>query len=1373
MRHPSILGRLRKGFRPGFAGVLLTCAALLSFFFSSPVTALPDPHGPPPVSSASALKGWIEARNKAGLRVPGYLKAYEFWYSQRAFPNDTIDWKVVREAERQRDRARPAKLRPVRNGARTSPPRWELVGPRQLEIPYQQYYGTGPLAGRINVIAASLSNPGVWWIAVGQGGLWRTQDFGQTWTCFSDGWTNQRIGSVAVDPNDDQVVYAGTGDFNFGNNGYGYGIRRTRDGGATWATVGVAEMAGHNIRRILVCPEDPQVVMAITGRSAAGLDGKVWRSTNGGDTWSAVLSAGGDYSDLEMSDPFPAAAGERYFYVTANGLLGGQVWRSGNRGANWDPLSPPLSRGAGNLLNTQQGLDIAASRERPNTIYLLSTTDQAVFRSDDSGADGTWRRVDATFPNGDSNLGASYNWSQGNYDYHITCAPNTSSDEDVVIVGLIDIVVSYNGGDTWTSAGQTYTANAQTHNDQHYATVVPFDENRILVANDGGLYSMYVEPFNETISWVPHNSNLPVTQFYHAAYSSDATKMLGGTQDNATPVARGNLNAWSNRGGGDGGWSAVNPNDSAFQYTNDQPSALTDVNGNVTSRRFSIYRTTDTWGTQQRVFINAGLDLIAFINPLALDPSNPRFLYTASNFLYRWDTQTGTVTSRIGNTQLANGNATVRCISIAQDGSRIYTGASDGTVAQWNGTAWSGINPALPRVPTSIAVDPTDARDVLVSYSGMNSAGQTFSHVYRCLNADAIPANWIAVGDVAAGLPNAPVNWVTRDPADPDRTWYAASDVGLFMTVNAGVSWENLGTPYGLPNVQVNHVEVVPGTRYLMAATWGRGIWRIQVSDTGGVGDGYEPDGTFILAKGISEGETQTRSLHAPSDQDLAKFSLADDRRALVTAQRTQGVGRLTMDIVRLATLQTVATILEDPTGKAEFRGSLTAGSYGIRISEQGADETVPAYSLSLTTAAGDDFEPDDSQGSATTLPFDGTLQRHTFHVGDFADYFKITVPSTAGLLLEMTEVSADARPRFRLRDPAGDEVFAGEIIIEEDRTAKLVYHCEAPGTYYLIATPQDEVTSGDHRYAIRLTKPALLAPTNFQAVMIENNTKIRVSWTDTNLVDGALDLRRRASGADTAFYSRLNSYGGNGVGDTREFIDTVIERGTTYTYFIRLSNGNGQVESSQISVTVPGNSQPPTAPSDLIAVPLSSSRMLLAWKDRSTDESHFVPEILVGTQWQGRPNVSAVTGSGGYAFTVIEGLQKLKLYSFRIRAQSLRGTSLPSPVGKGTTLNTGQNPFGITAKLTLSAKLNKTVIGKLTFKNPLPVPFQVNVGTLAAPFTPSPTGAVVVPARGTSTYSVQFKPTTRTVPTQAWQIGILQPIPIPITVQVIGKVLR
>ncbi|HZH97666.1 MAG TPA: hypothetical protein VEX38_01730, partial [Fimbriimonadaceae bacterium] len=602
---------------------------------------------------------------KPTAKLPGtnYLEARLWYLQQRAYPNDYIDWSIYPKAAAQRDKMQPAPLASPEGQFRAPSTMWQYVGPRNLDVPYRPFYGVRPLSGRVSAIAYDSASPSTtFYIGSGFGGLFKTANNGTSFTHLSQSWPFLHVSSIAVHPTNSSVVLVGTGDFS-GNASYGNGIMVSTNGGSTWTQRGASGMMGFAIRRILFDPDDPNTVLAITGRGPNGA-GQVWRSTNQGVTWTVSLNISANWSGATIG--LPNSSGVRPYYVTG-GANPGQIWRSTDRGATWTALTAPISTGGHGVL------DIAASRAFVDRVYLLCPKDRKIFRSSNQGA--SWADVTNNFPDGSSN----YNWSQGTYDFHITCSSRVDSagtTRDVVYVGLIDLAVSRDSGSTWSSiGGPTYDAFfSRIHNDQQSMAVRPDRRNEALVGNDGGLYRLTFNPDNGDATYTNLNGALSITQFYAGAWHPTSTsRMIGGAQDQATPVATGDLQNWGNVVGGDGGGCGISQDNGDIQFGTSQRYGLND---NDEGR---IHHTNVSWFFSGEKPVSMAGERVPFIGSMALDNRNPPRVYIGTNFLHRWEDSIfgGGWTRRLGNQLMDSNDGVVSAIAVApSNNSRIYVGTS-------------------------------------------------------------------------------------------------------------------------------------------------------------------------------------------------------------------------------------------------------------------------------------------------------------------------------------------------------------------------------------------------------------------------------------------------------------------------------------------------------------------------------------------------------------------------------------------------------------------------------------------------------------------------------------------------------------------------
>ena len=325
------------------------------------------------------------AEGRGGEReTPGadYLGARLFYLKQRAYPNDTIDGRAYPRA-RKHAAAMPAASAPSGGSGIMRPNittgRWRFVGPNNLISADRTYTGPGAVNGRTNALAYDKTVTGTYYAATASGGVFRTTDSGQTWTALSDAWPTLETSSIAIDPTARNTLYVGTGDFD-GTGVYPIGLMKTTDGGANWTNLGAAQFGSCDVSAIAIDPETPQVLTVAAGNGPGGY-AYLWRSADGGATWTSVLKVFSVWSSLAYSAK--DATGKRHLYATGE-YNGGLVYRSDDRGLTWTKLAPPITSAS---FYDQDSLRIAASANDPTKVYLLDGHDQKIYPGNESRRD--------------------------------------------------------------------------------------------------------------------------------------------------------------------------------------------------------------------------------------------------------------------------------------------------------------------------------------------------------------------------------------------------------------------------------------------------------------------------------------------------------------------------------------------------------------------------------------------------------------------------------------------------------------------------------------------------------------------------------------------------------------------------------------------------------------------------------------------------------------------------------------------------------------------------------------------------------------------------------------------------------------------------
>jgi hypothetical protein len=753
----------------------------------------------------------------------GYLEALKHFTRVRAYPSDTIDWEAISRAAKYRDAMAPWRPAVSRFDL---PPAWQYVGPKNLDIPYRQYYGTPPLGGRTNAVAYNPATPTTLYAGASNGGLWRSTDSGANWTPLSNNWPTQPINCILV--TDANTIYVGLGDYP-GGIAYGRGIRKSTDGGATWTAldsfgdIGVIDLELGAGGRLI----------AATG-GGSDFYGGLYVSDNQGASWTRTQNdANTTWTSLTAS--LPDNNGNRVLYATSAAWNSKRLFRSTNNGTTWTSLNPP------NLItnNFVWAYDVAASQTVRNRLYLLAPRERLVLQSDDQGA--TWTDITSGIPTGNNN----YNWSQSFYNYHITVGtlPDQNGTRfDAVYVGNIDLAVYSEalGATRWrTIGGPSFSSTVSVlHNDQHSFAVHPTDPNLGLAGNDGGVFRITFNTTTRAFEVTPLNRTLYTHQFYHmSVHPTDDDELMGGTQDNAVPLSQGDLMNWRNVGGGDGAYSAFSPANTAIQFASAQNQAIQRTSNNWTNATWI----SQNWGSLgQRT---------AFIAPFEINVGDPDKLIAGTNFAWRYNIAANTW-NPLSNTELAPGDGVIHSMATTPNAGIMYMGSSNGDLFKTvdSGVNWARINSNLPaRTITEIEPDPANPNIVMVTVGGTGTG-----HVFRADTSNTTAVVWTDISGVGAGrLPDVPTHTLVFDPTTPATSWFVGNDLGVFVTEDGGTTYLDATAPLGLPKVIVHKLAYDARTKFLYAATFGRGIWRTTLGFTG-------LQSFTIVPNTLSRGQTAT-----------------------------------------------------------------------------------------------------------------------------------------------------------------------------------------------------------------------------------------------------------------------------------------------------------------------------------------------------------------------------------------------------------------------------------------------------------------------------------------------------------------------------------
>lgn len=688
-----------------------------------------------------------------------------------------------------------------------------------------QFAGPTNIGGRITDVEMSPNSYDTIYAGAASGGVLKSVDGGEKWFSIFDNTLSLSIGDIAVDPVNTSIIYVGTGEVNAGGGSMTYegmGIFKSTDGGLNWKHMGLENT--RYISRIIVDPTNHN-------RIFAGAMGKlfsennergIYRSEDGGETWTNVKFISGKTGCIDLAinpdnpDIIYAAMWERIREPGSRNYGGTEcgIYKSTDGGNSWTELINGIPNN-----NFDIGrIGISISQSNPDilfAIYADASGDFAgVYKTTDGGL--SWQRTNDTKLSNVS-VYSTFGWWFGN----IRISP---ANPNVVYVLGLDVYKTQDGGNNWNNSF------SGVHVDQHGMYIHPQNQDFIILGNDGGIFKTE----SAGTGW-SKAFGLPVTQFYTCEIDyQNPDRLYGGTQDNFTiRTLTGKLDDWEPITWGDGFHVLVDPKDNNFVYGESQyGNLLRSVDGG-----FNFFNATSGINFSEPKNWNT---------PVVFNPQNSASLYYGSNRVYKsinravsWKSISPPLADpHFGNVTFG----TVTTIAVApSDSNYIYAGTDDGNiwVTKDEGTTWKQISTSLPlRWVTRITVDPFIKDIAYVTLSGYRQ-DEYLSHIFKTSDAG---DSW---QDISGNLPEVPLNDVIVD-SNNTSVLYAASDAGVFYT-NDNVNWNLLGTD--LPNVPVTDITLHNPTRTLVAATFGRSMWKFNLNQITEIKENQELKNQFTLSQ--------------------------------------------------------------------------------------------------------------------------------------------------------------------------------------------------------------------------------------------------------------------------------------------------------------------------------------------------------------------------------------------------------------------------------------------------------------------------------------------------------------------------------------------
>jgi photosystem II stability/assembly factor-like uncharacterized protein len=695
-----------------------------------------------------------------------------------------------------------------------------------------EFRSIGPalMSGRIADIAVHPTDHSIWYVAVGSGGVWKTTNSGTTWRPVFDDERSYSIGCVVLDPSNPETVWVGTGENVGGRHvAFGDGVYKSLDGGASWKNMGLKD--SQHISEIIVDPTDPKTVYVASQGPlwSPGGERGLYRSADGGETWTNVLSDGEwtGVTDVVMDprDPKVLYAATWQHHRTVAAVIDGgpetAIYRTTDGGSSWTKLTNGLPKG------NMGKIGLAISPQKPDIVYAvieLNNRKGGFWRSSNRGA--SWeKRSDAV----SSGTGPHYY-------QELEASPHAF---DRVYIMDSRMQVTDDGGKTFRRV-----KNKSKHVDNHALAFRPDDPDWLLVGTDGGLY----ETHDLAENW-RFIANLPVTQFYKLALddSEPFYHVYGGTQDNNTqggPTRTDNVNGITNADWfitlfADGHQPAVEPGNPDIVYSEWQEGNLVRTD-RTTGGIVYIQPQPEPGDPPERFNWDA---------PILISPHSPTRLYYGSQRVWRSDDR-GDSWTAVSPDLTRNENRMLLPVmgrqwsatapwdffamsayntitSLAESPIReglLWAGTDDGLlqVSIDGGQNWKAIPVGdLPGVPDTafvndIKADLFDADTVYVCLDN-HKYGDFTPYLFKSTNRG---RSWTSL---ATDLPERHLVWrLVQDHVDRDL-FFLATEFGIFFTIDGGGKWTKLKG--GLPTISFRDLAIQRRENDLVGASFGRGFY--------------------------------------------------------------------------------------------------------------------------------------------------------------------------------------------------------------------------------------------------------------------------------------------------------------------------------------------------------------------------------------------------------------------------------------------------------------------------------------------------------------------------------------------------------------------
>jgi len=686
--------------------------------------------------------------------------------------------------------------------------------------------GPSMTGGRVSDFAFNPQNPAEYFVATAAGGMWKTNNAGVTWKAVADSMPSYSYGDVTMDPNNSNVIWAGTGENNSQRSvGYGDGVYKSVDGGNSWDNVGLKN--SEHVGEILIDPRNSDVVYVAAQGPLwnKGGDRGLFKTTDGGKTWNNVLeiSEHTGVSDIAFDPNNPdviyatSYQRRRHVWTLINGGPESTIYKSTDAGKTWNKINKGLPKvDLGRI-----GIDVAPTDG--NIVYAIVEAAE--------GKSGFYRSTD-----GGSSWHKQSDYVSGSPQYYQEIVVDPKNPNRVYSLDTY-MMVTEDGGKTFTKAGEDHK-----HVDNHALWIDPNNTNHLIVGSDGGVY----ESWDRAKNWA-FKDNMPLTQFYKVTVDNDYPfyNVFGGTQDNAslgaphrTTTNSGIQNSdWLFTQFGDGFKTVIDPKNPNIIYSQYQHGGLARYD-KQSGERVQMQPVSPDPTLAQRFNWNS---------PILISPHNNERIYYGSQTLFQsdnrgddWRAISGDLSRNIDRNKLEVMDKVWGVDTVAKNKSTsfygslialtesplqeglLYTGSDDGVmhVSQNGGQEWKKLKwPS--KVPDDSFVADMEAsvfdKNTVFAIFDNHKRGDFKPYVYRSDN------NGNSWKNITGDLPVRGSSYaIAQDHINKDLL-FVGTEFGVFFTQNGGKNWVQLKS--GFPTVAVRDIEIQRRESDLALATFGRGFY--------------------------------------------------------------------------------------------------------------------------------------------------------------------------------------------------------------------------------------------------------------------------------------------------------------------------------------------------------------------------------------------------------------------------------------------------------------------------------------------------------------------------------------------------------------------